>query len=166
MMSEIKARARRDIESVVAEYRNDETHQNYRWRVKAHYETSPTLFALSLVVGMMFLSGVRGGVLGLPLHFSWYGFIPAGCLLVYFIITVKNKRFQEKVWYNDAVSDEDILRLCQNPYLRPLIKDRIEHGYLLTYTSLLEELGSYLSRIEAYHAKKEKNELIHKIDQL
>lgn len=166
MINENKARARRDIENVVADYRNDETRQNYRWRVKAKYRTNSDLFVVCLMVGILFFSAVRWGVLDFPLHVSWYGLSPAGCLLVNFIITVKNKRFQEKIWYNDAVSEEDILRLCQNPDLRPLIKDEIEHGYLLTYTSLLENLGSYLSRIEACHAKKEKNELIHKIDQL
>ncbi|HDC4529273.1 TPA: hypothetical protein O8U08_004712, partial [Enterobacter cloacae] len=82
------------------------------------------------------------------------------------VVASKCKYFQEKSWVNDEVSDEDILLLCENEDLRPLIKDEIEHGYKLTYTSLLEELPDYLSRIEAYHAKKERSALIRKIDDI
>ncbi|HAS1115406.1 TPA: hypothetical protein I3798_004774 [Enterobacter cloacae] len=168
MINEIKAQARRDIENVVADYRNDEKRQNYRWRVKPQYTPSINSFAICFIVGVVFFTVIRGGAWGLvdfPLLVSWYGFIPLGFLLVYSILTVKNKRFQEKVWYNDAVSDEDILRLCKNTDLKPLIKEEIEHGYLLTYTSLLEKVPEYLSLIEALHAKKEKQALIRKIDQ-
>lgn len=94
-------------------------------------------------------------------------FAPSLVLMLLFrVVASKCKYFQEKSWVNDEVSDEDILLLCENEDLRPLIKDEIEHGYKLTYTSLLEELPDYLSRIEAYHAKKERSALIRKIDEI
>ncbi|VAK79336.1 Uncharacterised protein [Enterobacter cloacae] len=165
MINELKAQARQHIENVVADYRSDETRTNYRWKIKAEYQTNFTLFVICLMGGMLFFVGVMSGHLNFARHQAWFGFSPAVFLTAYYLVTIKNKFFQQKSWFNDAVSDDDILRLCENPDLRPLIKEDIERGDLLTYTSLLERLPNYLSRIEAYYGKKEREKLLRKIDQ-
>lgn len=165
MINEIKTQARQHIENVVAGYRSDETRTNYRWQIKEEYQTNFTLFVICLMGGMLFFVGVMAGSLKFARHVAWFGFSPAVFLTMYYIVTVKNKFFQQKSWFNDAVSEEDILQLCENLDLKPLIKDDIERGELLTYTLLLERLPNYLSRIEACYAKKERERLLRKIDE-
>ncbi|EJO8074302.1 hypothetical protein NUM25_003805 [Salmonella enterica] len=166
MFDEIQAQARQHIENVVADYRNDETRSNYRWKVKSGYQINSQVFVLCLMGGMVFFVGVMTGILPFARYIAWFGFGPILYLTAYYLVTVKNKCFQEKFWIHDRVSDEDILRLCENPDLKPLIKDEVEHGYILTYTSLLEQLPDYLSRMVAYQAKKEREKLLSKIDQI
>ena len=165
MINEIKAQARQHIENVVAGYRNDETRTNYKWKVKAEYQINSNWFVLAIMIGMLVLSGVNSGFLDYPRHYAWYGFGPLLILSGYYLITEKNKRFQERSWFNDGVSDEDILRLCENTDLKPLIKYEIEKGEILTYTSLLESLPDYLGRIEYRYERMQRDALIRKIDQ-
>lgn len=165
MINEIKVQARQDIENVVAGYRNDETRTNYHWKVKAEYQTNSSWFIVTLFIAMLFYIAGKSEFLSLPRYISWIGFAPLIIWFVYYFVTENKKFFQEKSWVNDGVSDEDILRLCENPDLKPLIKDDIARGDLLTYTSLLERLPNYLSQIEAYHGKMQRDALIRKIDQ-
>ncbi|EFR6141860.1 hypothetical protein HYK36_004244 [Salmonella enterica] len=167
MVNERKAQARLHIENVVADYRNDETRTNFGWRVKPKYQISAELFGICMVLALVFLFGINMGILSYDNNrlVMILAFVPLSILIVAYSITIRFKYFKEKYWHNDTVSDDDILRLCDNSDLKPLIKDEIEHGYKLTYSSLLEELPDYLSRIEAYHAKIQKEELIRKIDQ-
>ncbi|ECP0806474.1 hypothetical protein FYO32_20705 [Salmonella enterica] len=169
MMNEKKLQARMHIEKVVEKYRSDESRAVFRWGIKPSYKIPGNGYALGLVLALVFLFGIG---INLYDYGRYNGLVillactPLVLMFLFRIVAARCKYFQEKSWINDEVSDEDILLLCENQDLRPLIKDEIEHGYKLTYTSLLEELPDYLNRIEAYHAKKERADLIHKIDQL
>ncbi|ECH7456164.1 hypothetical protein LEW62_004432 [Salmonella enterica] len=161
MDNERLAQARLHIENVVAGYRSDNTRNNLRWQVKSAYNISTELIAIGLVLAVVLPFGIAiriydyGKYNGLVIIFA---FLPLVMMLLFKFITSRFKYFQEKYWINDRVSEEDILRLCENPDLKPLI--------ILTYTSLLEELPDYLSRIVAYHLKKEREELLSKINQI
>ncbi|ELE2573170.1 hypothetical protein RDE56_004448 [Salmonella enterica] len=169
MDNERLAQARLHIENVVAGYRSDNTRNNLRWQVKSAYNISTELIAIGFVLAVVLPFGIAiriydyGKYNGLVIILA---FLPLVMMLLFKFITSRFKYFQEKYWINDRVSEEDILRLCENPDLKPLITDEIQHGYILTYTSLLEELPDYLSRIVAYHLKKEREELLSKINQI
>ena len=169
MMEDNKMQAQKHIEKVVEKYRTDEGKDNFRWVVKPTFVIPGSGYGIGIVLVFVFLFGI-----GFKLYdYGRYNFLviiitcaPLVLMLLFRVVASKCKCFQEKSWVNDEVSDEDILLLCENEDLRPLIKDEIEHGYKLTYTSLLEELPDYLSRIEAYHAKKERSALVRKIDEI
>lgn len=169
MINEKKLQARKHIEKVVEKYRSDESRAVVRWGIKPSYKIPGSGYALGLVLAFVFLFGIG---INLYDYGRYNGLVillactPLVLMLLFILVAANCKYFQEKSWVNDEVSDEDILLLCENEDLRPLIKDEIEHGYKLTYTSLLEELPDYLSRIEAYHAKKDRSALIRKIDEI
>lgn len=169
MLDELKSQARQHIEGVVGDYRSDTTRTNFRWEVKPEYKIPGNGYALGLVLAFVFLFGIG---INLYDYGRYNGLVillactPLVLMFLFRIVTANCKYFQEKIWVNDEVSDEDLLLLCENQDLRPLIKDEVEHGYKLTYTSLLEEVPDYLSRIEAYHEMKEREKLIRKIDQI
>ncbi|ECD0323861.1 hypothetical protein EUC06_20890 [Salmonella enterica subsp. enterica serovar Enteritidis] len=169
MIDEKKWQARKHIEKVVEKYRSDDSRAVFHWVIKPSYKIPGNGYALGLVLAFVFLFGIG---INLYDYGRYNGLVillactPLVLMFLFRIVTANCKYFQEKIWVNDEVSDEDILLLCENHDLRPLIKDEIEHGYKLTYTSLLEDVSDYLSRIEAYHAKIEKAPLIRKIDEI
>lgn len=169
MLEERKAQAQRHIENVVAAYRSDPSRTNYHWEVKPAYKIPWTGYCGALVLALSLFAGITiriydyGKYNGLVVML---GFAPLAIILLFRFITKRLKYFQEKSWSNDVVCDEDIIRLCENQDLKPLIKDEVEHGYILTYTTLLEELPDYLTRIDVWRAKMQRDELMRKIDQI
>lgn len=167
MLEERLAQAQRHIENVVAGYRSDPLRTNFRWEVKSEHKISVKSMGIGLVLGLGLLLLIKLNVFNYGdknTLIILLGFVPLSILLIGCIVKISFKYFQEKSWSNDVVCDEDIVRLCENQDLKPLIKDEVEHGYILTYTSLLEELPDYLTRIVVWNAKIQRDELMSKID--
>lgn len=158
--------AKQRIETVVSEYRNGKGKDNYTWDVKQKYRV-PTEIMIMLAVAAFFSLNMIGA--------GWKGGfdVVAWCIIAFFILAVayqivtrKIARFQEKVWQNDIVSDDDILSLCENPLLKVVIRKHILNKFDLTYTALSDYRDELLGELETLHKTESRERLIQKIDEI
>ncbi|EJN2727545.1 hypothetical protein NPT29_004311 [Salmonella enterica] len=59
----------------------------------------------------------------------------------------RGKILKEKVWENDFVSDEDILYLCENEKLKPILIEELKAGAHHTYSSLESKQKYYIESV-------------------
>ncbi|EOR7867407.1 hypothetical protein FYL99_RS20250 [Escherichia coli] len=166
MVDSVKADAQQRIENVVNQYRKNIGEFTLTWKVKENFRLPDWIIIWLSVMTFFSINIILAGWIGPMETIAWCIIALFIMAIMYWFISKTFKCFKEKVWHSDQVSVDDLLYICENNGLKPLIKEDIQSGCVLTYASLLEKLPDYLSRIEAYHAKIQKEELIRRIDQI
>lgn len=161
----VKEDARLRIEKVITEYRSDDTRSNYEMRTRPEYEFQGYIFAIVVTV---FCGSVFTYFDTQHLFMKWFSLGSAGAAVIgtcFMLYTALSVHYKEKVWFNDNVSETDILYLCENAALKNQIRNHLIEGYSITYSFLNNNKAILLGRIGAVSQKKLWEEMITKIDQ-
>lgn len=78
----------------------------------------------------------------------------------------RGKILKEKVWKNDFVSDEDILYLCENEKLKPILIEELKAGVRHTYSRLESKQKYYVESVTNNEGKKRCEQLLTKINNM
>ncbi|EKH8025190.1 TPA: hypothetical protein OR518_003655 [Escherichia coli] len=78
----------------------------------------------------------------------------------------RGKILKEKVWENDFVSDEDILYLCENEKLKPILIEELKAGTRHTYSRLESKKKYYVESVTKNEGKKRCEQLLTKINNM
>ncbi|HDS3501243.1 TPA: hypothetical protein QIR73_002112 [Enterobacter cloacae] len=163
MNSEQVNDARQQIEKVVADYRNVPGRTNYDWQVQKQFAYGELIYICGfMMAGANFLMLFAETYTVTKIISAMILMI----LLMFFIFKIATlvfKRFQEKVWHNDTVSERDILYLCENPALKTVIAEDIRNYPELTYSFLLSNLPRYSREIALAESKMYREGLLQKI---
>ena len=161
----VKDDARQRIEKVVTEYRGDDKRSNYEMITRPEYALRGYL--ISVVAVVCFLSVFTYFDTQDPLM-KWFSLGSGGAAVLGFLFmlyTGLSVHYKEQVWYNDNVSESDVLYLCANPALKTIIRTHLTQGYSLTYTFLYSNKDVLLAKIPEKSAMESWAEMISKIDQ-
>ncbi|AYN25563.1 hypothetical protein D8682_00345 (plasmid) [Buttiauxella sp. 3AFRM03] len=166
MSNQAHADAHERIEKVVTRYRENEGSENFTYEVKDKYYLSKAAMTVLTIPGSLLLA-IAWKTSSVTIRFYSLAMLSVIFLIIAFpVIAHFFKAFQERVWKDDFVSDDDILYLCENDNLKLVIVEEIKAGMELTYTDLYKNKDDYIDRSYWLRKQEMKKGLLSKIERV
>lgn len=150
------------INTVVNRYRDTTGRDTYR--IKLRYFNNIIEFTEHIIVFIaLWAFAAIAAIMNTPVAgFELVGF---GMLVTLAILTLVTGRFEKvKIWKDDYVSEEDLLYLCENAFLKERVGSALVDGYNLTYTYFEENIDPYTTRARDRLKSQQRQQLIKKVN--
>ena len=152
------------INTVVNRYRDTTGRDTYRLKYRYSNEIVPNNDLVQML--LTFWGGIAIAIIfAIPdAKFKLFGI---GMLVMLILLLLVTGRFKKvKTWKHDDVSEEDLLYLCENSFLKEKINLDLVNGERLTYTCFDRNIKPYTIQASDRLVNQKRQELIKRVNDL
>lgn len=158
MVQDIKYR----INTVVNRYRETTGRDTYRLKLR-YFNNIIDFTELTIFFIALWAFTAIAAIINIPV--AWVKLVGFGMLVTLAILTFLTGRFEKvKTWKKDYVSEEDLLYLCENEFLKERVGTALVDGYNLTYTYFDKKIDPYTTYARDHLISQQRQQLIQKVN--